>query len=158
MLDPQKTPHTSPQWTNYEVSFVNICEQIDHVITPPHCTPQKLYTRLRVSCQFYPNRSGLLCWHWGNHSCPSANEATLKNIGVAISWRFSIMTASCMQIVEESSHSCPKIGKSRIILYPTSMVTTEEVKDSREAFTRLSKTLVMNHSPILSDREMVIYW
>ena len=37
MLDPQKTPHTSPLRASYRVSFVNICEKIDRAITAPHC-------------------------------------------------------------------------------------------------------------------------
>ena len=34
MLDRQKAPHTP----SYGVSFVNICEKIDHVVTTLHCT------------------------------------------------------------------------------------------------------------------------
>ena len=37
MLDPQKTPHTSPLRASYGVSFVNICVKNDHVITGLHC-------------------------------------------------------------------------------------------------------------------------
>ena len=37
MPDPQKTPHTSPLRASYGVSFANICEKIDRVITVPHC-------------------------------------------------------------------------------------------------------------------------
>ena len=33
MLDPQKTPHTSPWRASCGVSFVIVCEKIDHVIT-----------------------------------------------------------------------------------------------------------------------------
>ena len=38
MLDPQKTPHTSPWQVSYGASFVNIFEKIDRVITALHCT------------------------------------------------------------------------------------------------------------------------
>ena len=37
MLDPEKTPHTSPLRASYGLSFVNICEKIDGIITAPHC-------------------------------------------------------------------------------------------------------------------------
>ena len=37
VLDPQTTTHTSPKRASYGVSFVNICEKIDSVITAPHC-------------------------------------------------------------------------------------------------------------------------
>ena len=42
MLDPQKTPHTSPQQVSYGVSFVNICKRIDHAIMVSHCIISKL--------------------------------------------------------------------------------------------------------------------
>ena len=35
MLHPQKTPYTSPKRVSYGVSFVNICEKIDRVLTAP---------------------------------------------------------------------------------------------------------------------------
>ena len=37
MLYPQKTPHTSPWQMSYGVSFLNICENFDRVITALHC-------------------------------------------------------------------------------------------------------------------------
>ena len=37
-LNPQKTPHTSPWRARYGVSFVNVLEKNDRVITAPHCT------------------------------------------------------------------------------------------------------------------------
>ena len=37
MPDPQKTPHTSPLRASYGVSYANICEKIDRVITVPDC-------------------------------------------------------------------------------------------------------------------------
>ena len=33
----QKTPHTSPSWVRYGVSFVRICEKIDCIIMALHC-------------------------------------------------------------------------------------------------------------------------
>ena len=38
MLYSQKAPHTSPWRASYGVSFVDIFEKIDRVITAPHCT------------------------------------------------------------------------------------------------------------------------
>ena len=38
VMDPQKTHHASPWRASYGVSFVNICEKIDRLITAPHRT------------------------------------------------------------------------------------------------------------------------
>ena len=43
LLDSQKTPNTSPYRASYRVSFVNICEEIDRVITAPHCIMLQIY-------------------------------------------------------------------------------------------------------------------
>ena len=37
ILDSQKTPHTSPSWARYGVSFVRILKKIDRVITALQC-------------------------------------------------------------------------------------------------------------------------
>ena len=37
-LNPQKTPHTSPWRASYGMSFMNILEKIDRVITALHCS------------------------------------------------------------------------------------------------------------------------
>ena len=36
-MKPQKTPHTSAWRASYGMSFVNILDKIDRVITAPHC-------------------------------------------------------------------------------------------------------------------------
>ena len=46
----QKTPITRPYGrASYEVSFVNICEKIDRVITAPHC----MLSNLKLSMYYY---------------------------------------------------------------------------------------------------------
>ena len=44
MLYSQKAPHTSPWRASYGVSFVDIFEKIDRVITAPHYILNKKYT------------------------------------------------------------------------------------------------------------------
>ena len=38
ILESQQTPHTSPSRVSYGVSIVRIWEEIDRLITEPHCT------------------------------------------------------------------------------------------------------------------------
>ena len=38
IMKSQMTPHTSPLWASYGVSFMRILKKIDHVIMAPHCT------------------------------------------------------------------------------------------------------------------------
>ena len=49
----KKTSHTSPYRASYVVSFVNICEKIDRVITAPHCMYYLNWRRTGESLQWY---------------------------------------------------------------------------------------------------------
>ena len=60
-------------WSSYGVSFVNICEKIDHVITAPHCSMQNramtmvyctcmFSTFLSRNCEFGFTYQWCLCW------------------------------------------------------------------------------------------------
>ena len=55
MLDPQKTPHTSPKRASYGVSFVNIYEKIDRVIEALHCMWNSLTECLLPQGLFQPD-------------------------------------------------------------------------------------------------------
>ena len=47
ILDPQKTPHTSPSRVSYGVSFVNICEKIDRVYNGTALLMYSLYQQIK---------------------------------------------------------------------------------------------------------------
>ena len=66
VLDSQKAPH-------YRVSFVNTCEEIDHVITAPHCICNQLTVLLHYNLYWLHSLSawhiqghGFTHWHMGN--------------------------------------------------------------------------------------------
>ena len=54
-LDSQKTPHTSPLRASSGVSFVRILEEIDRVITAPHC-----------NCDAWTSDDSHVCWAIGS--------------------------------------------------------------------------------------------
>ena len=51
-LNPQKTPHTSPGRTSYVLSFVNILEKIDRLITAPHYILREMVHVRKDWCKF----------------------------------------------------------------------------------------------------------
>ena len=95
MLDPQKTPHSSPWWVSYGVSFVNMCEKIDHIIMPLHC----------------------ICYEY-----PSENLATMI-ISKAIMWSGSSKlikkVASNLSISKSAPHQQPGPTPLHLPLDPT---------------------------------------
>ena len=54
MLDPRKTSRTSPWHASYGMSFVDIFEKIDRVVTAPHC----IFRVITLSCLFSAGRGG----------------------------------------------------------------------------------------------------
>ena len=66
-VGPQNTPHTSPSWANYGVSFVSIGVKIDRVITASYCIFQKMVqemseTQMRELLQMAALRAPPMMW------------------------------------------------------------------------------------------------
>ena len=54
-LNPQRTPHTSPWWASYGMSFVNILEKIARVITARHWPHPGLLSTFVMFCRWCPS-------------------------------------------------------------------------------------------------------
>ena len=66
-LNPQKTPHTSPWRASYGVSFMNILEKIDQIITAPQCTQFFIICMLRyinLHEHYSPSYSPQVLYQW----------------------------------------------------------------------------------------------
>ena len=82
-LNPQKTPHTLPWRASYGVSFVNILEKIDDVITTLHCISVFHFCCKFISCYIvwvncrkFVTCSLLYCTEW--HIVKKRNDMMIK--------------------------------------------------------------------------------
>ena len=72
MLNPQKTPHTSPSQASYGVYSVNILDKSDRVATTPHCMcsiAQKRVYSIGVKCY-----GSITVMSYANHSILSQQQ------------------------------------------------------------------------------------